>query len=698
MPAIPPYRSAQKLERDNCLSEITDDPFLKDKLLDNLGITDPGINSVIEETTNLIKGDDDGNGVDSGLAVDDVVTLTGIQTLQNKTLTAPNIGVATATTVNKVSITQPLSGATLTVADGKALTASNTLTLAGTDGTTMTFPATSATLARTDAANTFTGHQTIEGVTSTGATGSGNLVFDTSPSLVTPNIGTPSAGTLTNCNGLPASGIGSGTIAQARLGTGSDGSGNHFLADDQTYKAIPGGGDALTANPLSQFASTTSAQLAGVISNETGSGSLVFATSPALVTPDIGTPSAGTLTNCTGLPVATGVSGLAAGVATFLATPSSANLASAVTNETGSGALVFATSPTLVTPILGTPTSGTLSNCTGLPASGIGSGTIAQARLGTGSDGSGTHFLADDQTYKTAPGGLANVVDDATPQLGGDLDANGHDITGIDDLSVGTTTVTSLKPATDDGAPLGDTTHNFSDLFLASGAVINYANGNAALSHSSGILTVTTGDLRVTTAGTNAASVVTVDGTQTLTNKSFSAASLTSGSIPDARFTAPSLTSVPNETGGWNEYFVTGSDATAAQSLTDITGLVSGTLSNSAQYEIEATLILTTADSNGTKLALHGGGTGSAATCAAVVTATSNSAAAASAFTITTIDSGLPSTGIVVLTGTGVARITGFVTTRSTGTATISIQHAHVTSGNSTCKVGSMMRIRKAHT
>ena len=78
----------------------------------------------------------------------------------------------------------------------------------------------------------------------------------------------------------------------------------------------------------------------------------------------LGTPSSGTLTNATGLPIATGVSGLGTGVATFLATPSAANLASAVTDETGTGSLVFATSPTLVTPVLGTPSSGTLSSCT----------------------------------------------------------------------------------------------------------------------------------------------------------------------------------------------------------------------------------------------------------------------------------------------------------------------------------------------
>lgn len=131
-------------------------------------------------------------------------------------------------------------------------------------------------------------------------------------------------------------------------------------ADNMKKSAMGTGVETFLGTP-------SSANLAAAVTGETGTGALVFATSPTLVTPALGTPASGVLTNCTGLPVSTGVSGLGANVAAFLATPSSANLAAAVTDETGTGVLVFATSPTLVTPALGTPTSGDISNCTGSP-------------------------------------------------------------------------------------------------------------------------------------------------------------------------------------------------------------------------------------------------------------------------------------------------------------------------------------------
>jgi len=102
-------------------------------------------------------------------------------------------------------------------------------------------------------------------------------------------------------------------------------------------------------------------------------------TAPLVSGGALGTPSSGTLSSCSGLPVSTGISGLGTGIATFLATPSSANLISAVTDETGTGALVFATSPTLVTPALGTPASGNLSNCTADGTNGVGFRSIPSA-------------------------------------------------------------------------------------------------------------------------------------------------------------------------------------------------------------------------------------------------------------------------------------------------------------------------------
>jgi hypothetical protein len=101
-------------------------------------------------------------------------------------------------------------------------------------------------------------------------------------------------------------------------------------------------------------------------------------TNLTLVTPALGTPASGVLTNCTGLPIATGVSNLGTGVATFLTTPSSANLLAALTDETGTGANVFANAPTLVAPVIGAAT-GTSLSLSGFSAVSAAAPTIASA-------------------------------------------------------------------------------------------------------------------------------------------------------------------------------------------------------------------------------------------------------------------------------------------------------------------------------
>jgi len=97
------------------------------------------------------------------------------------------------------------------------------------------------------------------------------------------------------------------------------------------------------------------------VATATGTGSVVLSTSPTLVTPALGTPSSGTLTNCTFPTLNQNTTGTAAGLSATLAVASGGT---GVTTSTGTGSVVLSTSPTLVTPILGTPTSGTLTNCT----------------------------------------------------------------------------------------------------------------------------------------------------------------------------------------------------------------------------------------------------------------------------------------------------------------------------------------------
>ena len=103
----------------------------------------------------------------------------------------------------------------------------------------------------------------------------------------------------------------------------------------------------LTAPAISTINNTGTLTLPTSTDTLVGRATTDTLSNKTLVAPALGTPASGVLTNCTGLPVGTGVSGLGANVATFLATPSSANLAAALTDETGSGVAVFGTAPTI---------------------------------------------------------------------------------------------------------------------------------------------------------------------------------------------------------------------------------------------------------------------------------------------------------------------------------------------------------------
>jgi hypothetical protein len=441
--------------------------------------------------------------VSTGAGIVEEIATTGTGDVVRATspiLVTPDLGVATATSINKVTITAPSTGSTLTIADGKTLTANNSIVLAGTDATTMTFPATDATIARTDAAQTFTGGQTfssdivVNGVkigrgtgddgqntaignsalgTGTGTRNTGigynalanyvGTTFDNNTAVGYSNsnnittgqqntsIGAEALMAATTANGNTAIGaqtliaatgsgntalgyasgqiitsgtnntfIGNGanagvaTVTNATaLGNGAtvaasntiqlgnsdvttvntsgaiisaaeitgtqftstiaDGTAPFVVTSTTPVANLSIGGNAATVtngiyttSKISALSATTSAELAGVISDETGTGALVLATSPTLVTPTLGVATA-TSVNGTTIPSSKTLVVTTDKISALSAT-TSAELAGVISDETGAGALVLATSPTLVTPTLGVATA-TSVNGTTIPSS-----------------------------------------------------------------------------------------------------------------------------------------------------------------------------------------------------------------------------------------------------------------------------------------------------------------------------------------
>jgi hypothetical protein len=207
-----------------------------------------------------------------------------------------------------------------------------------------------------------------------------------------------------------------GTLQIANGGTGATSAAG---ARDNLLPDYAGNvGKVLTVNAGATDVEWTTNGAGTVTSVDVSGGTTGLTTSGGPVT------SSGTITLAGTLAVAnggTGITSLGSGVATFLGTPSSANLAAAVADETGTGALVFASSPTLVTPTLGAATATSINGVTvtgtSTPALSV-TGTTAVSGTNTG-----------DQTTITGNAGTATTLETAR-------NINGVSFNGSADITV----------------------------------------------------------------------------------------------------------------------------------------------------------------------------------------------------------------------------------------------------------------------
>ncbi len=261
----------------------------------------------------------------------------------------------------------------------------------------------------------------------------------------------------------------------------------------------------VTTDTLAALASTTSLQLKGVISDETGSGSLVFADTPTLITPVLGVATA-TSINSTAIPSSKTLVVTTDKLSVHAAT-SSLELKGVISDETGSGSLVFADTPTLITPVLGVATATSI-NSTSIPSSktlvvttdklSVHAATTSAELAGVISDETGSGAL----TFATAPSFTTEINMLAQAPVKFQDDAGGEYVAL--QAPTGVTTHTLKLPATQGAASTVLANDGSGNLSWAAATSTTLTSGNMDIGNGSNVRTATNtalvGDISATTA------------------------------------------------------------------------------------------------------------------------------------------------------------------------------------------------------